>query len=1318
MKAWRLAKEQEKSLQTAGTSTVVNATANSSVIGVGSTKLHAVVTTAAVVPAKPVGLTIARRPSRFNAELSKVTAAAAAGSETEATAAPVVTKIIESNSTAGVASSGTGGVEVEEEEDPLDAFMRSLEGVDHITAVTSTSTAGAAMGVGVRGNAPTLPGAAMGVGVRGNAPTLPGAAVAPVPSPDATKPTPAADADTDTDAGSNEIEKPAPTDDMYSRDMLEEEDFLRSISSFGAAVAAGTNAERDGSPADNTISMEDIMGGGAAAGTNDIGSRETKGVNVMAGGGWESDASTISIASHSGLLAAARPRLGMAAEAGYSSATPSGSGFGAGGGSGNLATTGYSDDDVDDDEEERQRAEFIAAMRQKQFQLAEAERRERDRERALTMAPVHADPDTKRSGANTMDVEGSADVSSIDGTGSGRGSGNGGRGREDLGVIFQSEGDIVDEATSLQKEKGALELLEEAKKGKELRAVDHSSITYAPFRKNLYIVPKVLSRMSEVQVKAKREELSIKVRGKHCPAPVETWEQCGLSDRILDVLRNNGLIAPFAIQKQSIPALMCGRDLIGVAKTGSGKTLSFLLPLFRHVLDQPPLRAGEGPLALIMAPARELAFQIRNEARKFCPMLGLRVCCIYGGVGVADQIAELKRGVELVVCTPGRMIDILTMQAGRMVPLKRITMVVLDEADRMFDMGFEPQIRMIMQNIRPDRQTVLFSATFPKAIEKLAKSILKHPLEIVVGDRSCVNKDITQYAEVHDEGDKYMRLLQLLGLWYDKGNVIIFVDSQDKCDSLFQDLLKSGYPCVSLHGGKDQLDRDHTIYEFKNLIKTIMIATSVAGRGLDVPETVCVVNYSCPNHYEDYVHRVGRTGRAGRKGTAYTFISSQEDQHAHVLVKAMESQHRQLATAAITAAGVVGDSVAEAAANATLNADSSTYIPAELATLAASFKAKVDAGDARFSSSMVRGGKGFTFESDEQNEAQKLTGLQRREYNIEQGILDKDGKDDRAAADNVFEASDDAEDAEEGEGERASTVAASGGAAASLAPAAPAVNLNVTLDSLNNSSFAQSNAAAAALAAVDTATMTPMERALLKAKQAAMKVTATGRAGIIPASNSGSSSNLQTMDTSSGGATGGLGASTGAPEGGMFSEELEFNDFPAPVRKKVTMRNSLEEICDKYSVAIIPKGTYIAPNKTTSNVSANIHLLTGSSAGKGSQDMLMLGYTGITTKDMRDKEKEARVAAVAAAANPLAQNTKTGATSNRGAVAVAVAASQPPVSEKKLFLLIEGTSELLVRQAKQELLRIFNAELIAHSGVKDTSGRGGSMAGGGRYSVT
>jgi ATP-dependent RNA helicase DDX46/PRP5 len=342
---------------------------------------------------------------------------------------------------------------------------------------------------------------------------------------------------------------------------------------------------------------------------------------------------------------------------------------------------------------------------------------------------------------------------------------------------------------------------------------------------------------------------------------------------MLQLIQKNGYLEPFAIQRQALPAIMSGRDVIGIAKTGSGKTLAFLLPMFRHILHQPPLKENEGPIGLIMAPARELVQQIFVEAKKFAKDLGLRATAVYGGSSVSEQIANLKRGSDIVICTPGRMIDILCMSAGKMVSLQRVTYVVLDEADRMFDMGFEPQITKILLNIRPDRQTLLFSATFPRAVENLARKILIKPIELTIGTRSTASGDITQYVEVREEKDKFMRLLQLLGLWYEKGNILVFVNTQPACDQLFQDLLRAGYPALSLHGGKDQIDRDFTIDDFKRKVRTLMVATSVAGRGLDVKDLVLVINYHCPNHLEDYVHRVGRTGRAGKKGTAYTFIS-------------------------------------------------------------------------------------------------------------------------------------------------------------------------------------------------------------------------------------------------------------------------------------------------------------------------------------------------------------------------------------------------------------------------------------------------------------
>uniref|UniRef100_A0A915M9X1 RNA helicase n=1 Tax=Meloidogyne javanica TaxID=6303 RepID=A0A915M9X1_MELJA len=354
--------------------------------------------------------------------------------------------------------------------------------------------------------------------------------------------------------------------------------------------------------------------------------------------------------------------------------------------------------------------------------------------------------------------------------------------------------------------------------------------------------------------------------------------------------RNHNYQKPTPIQAQAIPAIMSGRDVIGIAKTGSGKTLAFLIPMFRHILDQPPLEDMDGPIALIMSPTRELALQTWKEANKFARNLGIRVVCVYGGVAISEQIAELKKGAEVVVCTPGRMIDMLAANNGKVTNLRRVTYLVMDEADRMFDMGFEPQVMKMVNNVRPDRQTVLFSATFPKTMEALARKVLERPVEIVVGGRSVVCKDVEQHALVLEEHQKFLKLLELLGQYWEHGNVLVFVEKQEKADDLVSQLMLAGYNCAPLHGGIDQDDRDFTIFDFKTGRLKLMVATSVAARGLDVKKLILVVNYDAPNHYEDYVHRVGRTGRAGNKGYAYTFVlATGQEKIAGEVVRAFET---------------------------------------------------------------------------------------------------------------------------------------------------------------------------------------------------------------------------------------------------------------------------------------------------------------------------------------------------------------------------------------------------------------------------------------------
>ncbi|KAL1219758.1 DEAD-box ATP-dependent RNA helicase 42 [Cardamine amara subsp. amara] len=498
-------------------------------------------------------------------------------------------------------------------------------------------------------------------------------------------------------------------------------------------------------------------------------------------------------------------------------------------------------------------------------------------------------------------------------------------------------------------------------KAEKLSLVDHSKIEYEPFKKNFYIEVKEISRMTQEEVNTYRKELELKVSGKDVPRPIKSWHQTGLTSKILDTMKKLNYEKPMPIQTQALPIIMSGRDCIGVAKTGSGKTLGFVLPMLRHIKDQPPVEAGDGPIGLVMAPTRELVQQIHSDIRKFAKPLGVRCVPVYGGSGVAQQISELKRGTEIVVCTPGRMIDILCTSSGKITNLRRVTFLVMDEADRMFDMGFEPQITRIIQNIQPDRQTVLFSATFPRQVETLARKVLNKPVEIQVGGRSVVNKDITQLVEVRPEDERFLRLLELLGEWYEKGKMLIFVQSQEKCDALFRDLIKHGYPCLSLHGGKDQTDRESTISDFKSNVCNLLIATSVAARGLDVKELELVVNFDAPNHYEDYVHRVGRTGRAGRKGCAVTFISEEDAKYAPDLVKALELSEQP--------------------------------VPDDLKAVADGFMAKVKQGIEQAHGTGY-GGSGFKFNEEEEEVRKAAKKAQAKEYGFEEDKSDSEDEND------------------------------------------------------------------------------------------------------------------------------------------------------------------------------------------------------------------------------------------------------------------------------------------------------------------------------------
>lgn len=288
------------------------------------------------------------------------------------------------------------------------------------------------------------------------------------------------------------------------------------------------------------------------------------------------------------------------------------------------------------------------------------------------------------------------------------------------------------------------------------------------------------------------------------------------------------------------------------------------------------MKPGEGPIVLVLAPTRELAVQIKEECDKFGKSSDIKNTVVYGGVPKHRQIRDLQNGIEIVIATPGRLIDHLDQGNTN---LKRVTYLVLDEADRMLDMGFEPQLRKIVSQIRPDRQVLMWSATWPKEIHSLARDYLDEYYQVTVGSTDLMaNKDVTQIIEVCQDQDKYRSLLRYLRENLTASDrVLVFVETKKGCDMLTRSLRMDGFQARAMHGDKSQQERDWALKEFKACQSTLLVATDVAARGLDVDDIRMVVNFDMPNNMEDYVHRIGRTGRAGKKGTAVSFFVGEKN---------------------------------------------------------------------------------------------------------------------------------------------------------------------------------------------------------------------------------------------------------------------------------------------------------------------------------------------------------------------------------------------------------------------------------------------------------
>ncbi len=345
------------------------------------------------------------------------------------------------------------------------------------------------------------------------------------------------------------------------------------------------------------------------------------------------------------------------------------------------------------------------------------------------------------------------------------------------------------------------------------------------------------------------------------------FRDLNLSPELLKDLENSGFVTPMPIQVMGIPILMQGRDLIGQAKTGTGKTLAFAIPIMEKI--DPKVRA---PQALIVAPTRELAEQVCNEIRKVSYGKQVKCAAFYGGKSLMPQVKTLNAGVHIVVGTPGRLIDLLD---RRMLRLDQVKILVLDEADRMLDMGFIDDIRRIISTIPRNRQTMLFSATIPDRIKDLSRSIMNNPEIISVSPEELTVNEIEQFYYEIDQKTKLDAFIEVVKREAPT-SAIVFTNTKRWADTLSRMMQKRGLRSEAMHGDLSQNQRDRVMDGFRNKKITFMVATDVAARGLDIQGVSHIFNYDIPKDKENYIHRIGRTGRAGNTGRAISFIAPHE----------------------------------------------------------------------------------------------------------------------------------------------------------------------------------------------------------------------------------------------------------------------------------------------------------------------------------------------------------------------------------------------------------------------------------------------------------
>lgn len=448
--------------------------------------------------------------------------------------------------------------------------------------------------------------------------------------------------------------------------------------------------------------------------------------------------------------------------------------------------------------------------------------------------------------------------------------------------------DRMEENQDQVKKKDAADMPTDAKKAaKKIKTSGPFKILSSKdgsFKKSFYEESEETAAVTQDAVTKFYAANEMSISGNKCNyTPVLKFKHVNFPTKVMKCCE--GFDTPTPIQSQGWPILSCGRDIIGIAQTGSGKTIAFAIPGLLHILDQKPVsRQSSGPIMLVVAPTRELAMQSADVISKAGSFCDIKCICVFGGVPKYEQKKALREGVHVVVATPGRLEDLLN---DSFCSLKRVTYLVLDEADRLLDEGFEKPIRNIIGATHPERQIAMFSATWPKSVQELAHEFLVDPVKVTCGSDDLVaSQSVTQIVEVVDDYKRDGKINGLLQKYHSsrKNRIIVFVLYKKEAVRVERFLQSRGWNCIAIHGDKAQNQRIEAVEKFKSGEIPLLVATDVAARGLDIPNVEYVINYAFPLTIEDYVHRIGRTGRGGKLGISHTFFTNFDKPRAGELV--------------------------------------------------------------------------------------------------------------------------------------------------------------------------------------------------------------------------------------------------------------------------------------------------------------------------------------------------------------------------------------------------------------------------------------------------